>query len=124
MGTLVYSMQVSLDGYVADATGEFASWARPDEQVLTAINNEHSKVSTYLLGRRMYQMMAVWETSPEVIKQSPQSTEFARIWQGADRSEQKSYIELELHLVAKVRNGHVRQPVVKPQNEIRPSSGT
>lgn len=85
MGTLVYSMQVSLDGYVADTTGEFASWARPDEQVLTAINDEHSKVSTYLLGRRMYQMMAVWETSPEVIKQSPQSTEFARIWQGADK---------------------------------------
>lgn len=85
MGTLVYSMQVSLDGYVADAAGEFASWARPDEQVLAAINDEHSNVSTYLLGRRMYQMMAVWETSREVIEQSPQSTEFARIWQGADK---------------------------------------
>lgn len=85
MGTLVYSMQVSLDGYVADATGEFASWARPDEQVLAATNDEHSRVSTYLLGRRMYQMMAVWETNPEVIEQSPQSTEFAQIWQRADK---------------------------------------
>lgn len=85
MGTLVYSMQVSLDGYVADATGEFTSWAMPDEQVLAAVNDEYSKVSTYLLGRRMYQMMAVWETNPEVIEQSPQSTEFARIWQRADK---------------------------------------
>ena len=37
MGKLVYSMIVSLDGYVADREGEFASWARPDEQVLAAI---------------------------------------------------------------------------------------
>ncbi|GGD41846.1 deaminase [Microbacterium faecale] len=85
MGTLVYSMQVSLDGFVADAAGEFTSWARPDEQVLAAINDEHSRVSTYLLGRRMYQTMAVWETNPEVIEQSPQSTEFAQIWQKADK---------------------------------------
>lgn len=85
MGELVYSMQVSLDGYVADATGEFASWARPDEEVLAAINDEFSKADTYLLGRRMYQMMAVWETDSEVIEQSPQSREFAQIWQAADK---------------------------------------
>lgn len=85
MGTLVYSMTVSLDGHVADGAGEFASWARPDEQVLAAINAETSAVSTYLLGRRMYEMMAVWETDPEVIEQSPQSIQFAQIWQAADK---------------------------------------
>lgn len=85
MGKLVYSMIVSLDGYVADREGEFASWARPDEQVLAAINEETSTADTYLLGRRMYEMMAVWETDPEVIEQSPQSTQFAQIWQGADK---------------------------------------
>lgn len=85
MGRLMYSMSVSLDGYVADAEGEFASWARPDEQVLAAINAETSTVSTYLLGRRMYEMMEVWETDPEAIGQSPQSTQFAQIWQSADK---------------------------------------
>lgn len=85
MGKLVYSMIVSLDGYVTDGAGEFASWAQPDEQVLASINAEASTVSTYLLGRRMYEMMAVWEINPEVIKQSPQSTQFAQIWQGADK---------------------------------------
>lgn len=85
MGKLVYSMQVSLDGYVADDTGEFASWAQPNEEVLAAINEEFSKATTYLLGRRMYEMMAVWETDPEVIAQSPQSTQFAQIWQAADK---------------------------------------
>lgn len=85
MGKLVYSMNVSLDGYVADNAGEFASWAQPDEQVLAAINAETSTVSTYLLGRRMYEMMAHWETNLEVIEQSPQSMRFAQIWQGADK---------------------------------------
>lgn len=85
MGKLLYSMIVSLDGYVADREGEFASWAQPDEQVLAAINEELEDVSTYLLGRRMYEMMAVWETDPEVIGQSPESTQFARIWQSADK---------------------------------------
>ena len=85
MGKLVYSMNVSLDGYVADREGGFDSWARPDEQVLAAINEETSAVSTYLLGRRMYEMMAAWETDPAVIEQSPQSTQFARIWQSADK---------------------------------------
>lgn len=85
MGKLVYSMNVSLDGYVADHAGEFASWAQPDEQVLAAINEEILTVSTYLLGRRMYELMANWETNPKVIEQSPQSTQFAHIWQGADK---------------------------------------
>ncbi|MDN4480013.1 dihydrofolate reductase family protein [Demequina muriae] len=85
MGTLVYSMNVSLDGYVADSQGEFASWARPDEQVLAAINEETSAVDTYLLGRRMYEMMAVWETDPAIIGQSPESTQFAQIWQSANK---------------------------------------
>lgn len=85
MGSLVYSMIVSLDGYVADSNGEFASWAQPDEQVLAAINEETTSVSTYLLGRRMYEMMAVWETDPEVIEQSPESARFAEVWQQAQK---------------------------------------
>lgn len=85
MGQLVYSMIASLDGYVADTNGEFASWARPDEQVLASINETFSRVSTCLLGRRMYELMSVWETDDEVIRQSPKSTEFARLWQRADK---------------------------------------
>jgi dihydrofolate reductase len=85
MGNLIYSMIASLDGYVADGEGEFASWAQPDEQVLAAINDESASASTYLLGRRMYEMMAVWETDPEIIEQSLESTQFAQIWQRADK---------------------------------------
>lgn len=85
MGKLVYSMITSLDGYVADPAGEFASWAMPDEEVLAAVNVQSERVGTYLYGRRMYEMMAVWETDPAVAAQSPQSQDFARLWQSADK---------------------------------------
>lgn len=85
MGSLIYSMIVSLDGYVADSDGEFASWAQPDEQILATINDETTFASTYLMGRRMYEMMSVWETDPEVIEQSPESTRFAEVWQQAEK---------------------------------------
>lgn len=84
MGQLIYSMIVSLDGYVADPEGRF-EWAVPDEDVLEAINSMTAQVGTFLYGRRMYQMMAVWETDPAVAAQSPQSEDFARIWQEKDK---------------------------------------
>jgi dihydrofolate reductase len=34
MGSLIYSMIASLDGYIADEDGKF-DWAEPDEEVHT-----------------------------------------------------------------------------------------
>ncbi|MCU1518325.1 MAG: deaminase [Pseudarthrobacter sp.] len=83
MGQLIYSGIASLDGYVADRNGDF-SWSQPDEEVHAFINDLERDVGTYLFGRRMYQVMAAWETlggadDPAVIQ------DFARIWQGADK---------------------------------------
>ena len=85
MGKLVYSMITSVDGYVADDDGEFASWARPDEEALAAVNDQTAQVGTYLYGRRMYEMMSVWETDPAVAAQSPESEDFAGLWRAADK---------------------------------------
>lgn len=84
MGKLLYSMIISLDGYVADANGNF-DWAQPTEDALTVINDEMSNVGTFLYGRRMYEMMAVWETDPEVAAQSPESARFAETWCATDK---------------------------------------
>ena len=84
MGKLIYSMIASLDGYVADRDGDF-TWAQPDEEVLEDVNRDIAGVSTYLYGRKMYEMMRVWETDPAVAGQSPQSEDFARIWSTADK---------------------------------------
>lgn len=84
MGRLIYSMLVSADGYVADEDGNF-DWAVPDEEVLAAINADTADVGTYLYGRRMYEMMHVWETDPDAAAQSDESAEWAKIWCAAEK---------------------------------------
>jgi dihydrofolate reductase len=81
---LIYSSIASLDGYVADAEGRF-DWAMPDEEVHAFINELERPISTYLYGRRMYEVMAYWETAGAVPGQSPLTRDFAAIWQAADK---------------------------------------
>jgi dihydrofolate reductase len=82
MATLIYSAIASLDGYVADAGGNF-DWAAPDEEVHRFVNELMRPVGTHLYGRRMYEVMAYWESPPA--DQRPVSEDFAQIWQAADK---------------------------------------
>ncbi|GAA1758820.1 dihydrofolate reductase family protein [Streptomonospora arabica] len=84
MADLIYSMLVSLDGYIADTEGNF-DWAVPDAEVHAFVNDLERPVGTYLYGRRMYDMMTGWETDPSLSAQSPEMREFAGIWQAADK---------------------------------------
>ncbi len=84
MAKLIYSAITSLDGYVADAQGNF-DWAAPDEEVHAFVNDLERPVGTYLYGRRMYEVMSSWETAPTDAAQSPVMRDFARIWQAADK---------------------------------------
>ncbi|MGQ4380766.1 dihydrofolate reductase family protein [Streptomyces sp. SAS_267] len=58
MAKLIYMFNVSLDGYIADADGNF-DWAVPDEECCSFINDVLRPVGIYLYGRRLYDMMAV-----------------------------------------------------------------
>ena len=83
MARLTYTALASLDGYVADADGSF-DWAAPDEEVHAVVNDQERSSGTFLLGRRMYDVLVAWETmdtadEPEAIK------DFAEIWRGADK---------------------------------------
>jgi dihydrofolate reductase len=84
MAKLLYVMNVSLDGYIADQDGNF-NWTAPDEEYYSFINDLLRPVGTYLYGRRLYQLMHVWETDPAAAAQSPGAQEFAAIWQAADK---------------------------------------
>ena len=84
MAKLIYFTPTSLDGYIADETGN-PDWATPDEEVFAFINDLERPIGMYLYGRKMYETMAVWET-PEVIPgRTPAMLEFARSWQAADK---------------------------------------
>ena len=84
MAKLIYSVITSLDGYVADEDGNF-DWAAPDEEVHTFVNDLERPVGTYLYGRRMYEVMAVWGTLHTGAGQPPCVQDFAEIWQAADK---------------------------------------
>jgi dihydrofolate reductase len=84
MAKLLYVMNASLDGYIADEDGTF-DWGAPDEEYYSFINDLVRPVGTYLYGRRLYELMAVWETDPAAAAQSPGTREFAAIWQAADK---------------------------------------
>jgi dihydrofolate reductase len=83
MAKLIYSAIASLDGYVADEDGHFG-WAEPDEEVHAFVNDLSRPVGTYLLGRRMYEVMLYWETIVRA-DQPPYVRDFAEIWQAADK---------------------------------------
>src|SRR5215211_4036388 len=84
MGKLVYSAIASLDGYIADEKGEFG-WSMPDEEVHTFVNDLERPVGTYLYGRRMYEVMKVWETD-EILEGEPKCmADFAELWRAADK---------------------------------------
>jgi dihydrofolate reductase len=85
MAKLIYSAITSLDGYTADEDGNF-DWAAPDEEVFAFVNDLERPVGTYLYGRRMYEVMVVWETDPTLAGQSPVMRDFAEIWQAADKT--------------------------------------
>lgn len=83
-GALAYSVITSLDGYVVDDSGNF-DWAAPDEQVHAFVNDQEREVGTYLYGRRMYEVMKVWQTMPEDPDEQPVVRDYAAIWQAADK---------------------------------------
>jgi dihydrofolate reductase len=84
MARLIYSSIMSLDGYTADETGNF-DWAAPDEEVHAFVNDLERPIRTHLYGRRMYEVMAAWETLPTDAGQDPVMRDFAEIWRAADK---------------------------------------
>lgn len=83
MAKLIYTGITSLDGYIADREGNF-DWSAPDDEVHTFINANERLIGTFLLGRRMYEVMVWWETLP-LADEPPAIREFARIWKEADK---------------------------------------
>jgi dihydrofolate reductase len=76
---LIYSMGVSLDGFIADPDGHI-DWSAPDEELHRFHNQQARELGAHLLGRRLYEVMTYWETAAEQPSISAPELEFARIW--------------------------------------------
>jgi dihydrofolate reductase len=79
MRKLIYSMGVSLDGFIAGPDGDFG-WSAPDEELHRFHNQQMREIGAHLCGRRLYEVMVYWETADENPSLSDYELEFARIW--------------------------------------------
>jgi dihydrofolate reductase len=79
MRKLIYSMGVSLDGFIAGPDGEI-DWSAPDEELHRFHNQQVRELGAHLCGRRLYEVMAYWETADENPSAPEHELEFARIW--------------------------------------------
>lgn len=81
--TLSHTGITSLDGFINDEQGHF-DWSAPDAEVHQFVNDVERSVGTYLLGRRMFEVMRVWETMPP----DPESAvidDYASLWRSAEK---------------------------------------
>ena len=71
-------MSVSVDGFIADRKGGFG-WTAPSEELFRFHLAQVRELGGYLLGRRLYETMLVWETDPSLRDDEPRAA-FADVW--------------------------------------------
>ena len=76
--SLIYSMGVSVDGFINDRQGGFA-WSGPDEELFRFHLARVGELGCYLCGRRLYETMLVWETDP-ALRDTKLGAAFADVW--------------------------------------------
>lgn len=76
--SLIYSMGVSVDGFVNDRKGGFA-WSAPDEELFAFHLARVRELGCHLCGRRLYETMLVWETDPS-LRETELEAAFAEVW--------------------------------------------
>src|SRR5215831_502235 len=62
---LIYSMSVSVDGFIADREGSFDCSVPSEDQFWFHIEQTR-ELGGFLCGRRLYETMLVWETDPSL----------------------------------------------------------
>ena len=78
MRNVIFSMSMSLDGYIKGPDGGF-EWSAPDDELHRFHNDRVREQSAQLLGRRLYETMVYWERPDE--NWDATAREFAGIWQ-------------------------------------------
>jgi len=85
MAKLIYSMGVSLDGFIAGPAGEI-DWSAPDVELHRFHNEQTGELGASLLGRRLYEAMLPWEAVESNPSAEEHMVEFARIWKALPKT--------------------------------------
>ena len=84
MRKLIYSMGVSLDGFIA-APGGAIDWTAPDEELHRFHNEQARELGAQLYGRRLYEAMLGWDTAEEQPSSTDPMLEFAQVWKATPK---------------------------------------
>jgi len=80
MRKVIYSMSVSLDGFIETPNREL-DWVIVDEELHNFFNDQAREMGAFLYGRRLYEVMvAYWPTADTNPSAPAYEVEFARIW--------------------------------------------
>ena len=80
MRKVIYSMSVSLDGFVEATDGDLR-WSYPGEELHKHFNDRESEIDIHLYGRGLYEnMSSYWPTADENPSAPKVEVEYARIW--------------------------------------------
>jgi len=79
MRSVIYSMGVSLDGYIVGPDGDITA-SPPDETVWRSVTDEIRAVGVHLMGRRLYETMLYWETADQDPSLDDAELEWAALW--------------------------------------------
>ena len=75
---LIYSMGVSLDGFINDRNGEFG-WTVPSDEQFSFHLAQVRELGVFVCGRRLYETMLVWETDAS-LRDTDLGAAFADAW--------------------------------------------
>jgi dihydrofolate reductase len=85
MADVIYSMGMSLDGYVEDRDGSFA-FSAPDDEMHRLANEQAREAAAFLFGRRLYEVMEGYWTEAADRQDVPEiEAEFARAYVATPR---------------------------------------
>lgn len=107
MRKLVYSIAVSLDGYINDPRGSL-SWVPVDEEYHRFANAQQAETGLSIYGTRMWDTMRYWDTAADQPDQIDYMLEFARLWKPADKMVvSHSLSEADMRAGAKLFRGNI-----------------
>jgi len=116
VGKLIYSLNVSLDGYAATPDGGL-EWAMVDDELHTWFNDQARTLAASLYGRRMYELMAAyWPSGEDDPAATDAMREFSRIWKPTPKIVFSSSLEHVDHN-ARLVQGDVREVLAEVRRE-------
>lgn len=79
MSRLIYSMGVSVDGFIKDGDGSIGFSGPPSDDQFRFHTEQIRELGFHLLGRRLYETMLVWDTDPS-LRATDLGAAFADVW--------------------------------------------